>query len=74
MTYYAAWPLLGGAPTAVFRFFDDAAKTPERYTKDAGWITDYRLLLKQMSGDLGPADMISEEEALQIINRLNDRG
>lgn len=71
ITYYGAFPLKGGRPSAVFRFFAEGKKLPQRFVPNVGWIEDDRLLLKRMSGDLGPAEELSEEVAANFIHALS---
>ncbi len=73
VTYYASTPLRGGAATAIFRHYKEDTRLPERYTREFGWIADKRILLELMNGNLGPADMVSEEEALGIVSRLDEK-
>lgn len=69
--YYARFPLNGGQPYALFRYYADNKCLPEKYVPGKGWIGDDRLLLYLMMGELGPPDVVSEDELLKIIEILN---
>ncbi|HEY6018974.1 MAG TPA: hypothetical protein VIY48_03505 [Candidatus Paceibacterota bacterium] len=69
--YYSSNPILGGSAVAVFRFYEQASKLPERYVSGVGWIEDQRLLGLLMMGDLGSADKVSEEDAQKIVGQLD---
>ena len=70
-TYYAVRPITGDSVFAVLRIHADSRKLPEVYRTIQGWVEDSRILLKLMSGDLGPADIISEKEAFAIVGSID---
>jgi HEPN domain-containing protein len=69
--YYAPTPVSGGNVRAIFRYFSDESKLPEKYVLGAGWIEDQRLLGYLMMGELGPPDVVTEEKAQEIIKQLH---
>lgn len=70
--YYSCTPLSREQATTVFKFYEDEDLPPERYKVNVGWISDQSLYELIASGDLSDDEKISEEEAGQIIKRLED--
>lgn len=67
--YYAPRPLGGGHPIALFRVLKNASHLPDRLTAH-GWVRNTWLLLKIMSGDIGPPDRVDFRQA-QIFFRVS---
>ena len=67
--YFPGIPISRKEPTTIYRFFDEAGKSPERYT-NSGWVEDNSLFLLFMNGELTDDDEIAEKEAREAISRL----
>jgi hypothetical protein len=65
--YYAPRPLGGGQPIGIFRFPKEGDRPPDRFVPGRGWVEDKWILLKMMSGELGPPDQVSFDEAKLLL-------
>jgi len=71
-TYYSYNSVRDGSLLAVFRVHDDESKLPERYAVGFGWVDCQAVFYQLATGDLGPGDVIGEEEALALIRELKN--
>ena len=69
--YYACTPISRKEPTTVFKFHLKKEKPPERYMASLGWVVDHELFSLLANGELTEDEVISEEDALAIINRID---
>jgi len=70
VTYYKHIPSGRDKPTTVYRFFDDKEHWPELYKPGSGWVESQYLLKMRFDGEIREKDIISENEALDIIKFL----
>jgi hypothetical protein len=64
--YYLTRYLDTGEPLVLYRIFSDKSRLPEALSKMHGWRADSNIRLLRMSGEIGSADLISEEKASKI--------
>ena len=69
--YYSFTPLSREEPTTVFKFYDTEDLPPKRYVANTGWTEDKNLYTLIANGQLTEEEEISEEQAQQIIQRLD---
>ena len=66
MKYYLSRHPDTGEPLVLYRFFSEKSKLPESISKAHGWQADSKIRLLRMSGEIGSADAISADKALEI--------
>jgi hypothetical protein len=71
VTYYARTPVSRDKPSAVYKFYSDKERAPERYTPGEGWVADKNLYLRLMSGVIADDDIVSESEAMRIVKDIS---
>jgi hypothetical protein len=64
--YYLTRRLDNGKPLVLYRIYLDTSKIPEAISKMHGWQADRDILWLNVSGEIGSADLISEEDASAI--------
>jgi hypothetical protein len=67
--YYLKRHIRTGEPTAVYRFFSDEKQPPEFYKRGVGWVGDTTLWAEVTFGDLDDEDVISDEEAAEVVKQ-----
>lgn len=69
--YYAFTPDSRRNPTALYRFFDNKDRMPEMFIKDEGWVPSEFLWPMLSSGELTQDNLISGEEADEIVKSFD---
>jgi len=71
-TYYVNFLTGTKKPNGLYRFHEDENRSPEFYAGEEGWLPSSNLYLRLMSGEIDDANIVSEEEAMDIARRWNE--
>lgn len=71
-TYYVDYLLGTKKPDGLYRFYEDENRSPEYYAGDKGWLPSSNLYLRLMSGEIDDENIVSEQEAIEIMRRWSE--